>query len=120
MRRVSRVLCQSAKERTKDMYRLFWGKRHVKRLRGKRQVYRTVVFPAIIPELVGGIRVAIVVSWGIQIVTVLMRTQHGMGQYAGGNIPRYSRNEDDAPGVPGCGPALLELERGMRAWTIHR
>jgi len=46
----------------------------------RRQVYRTVVFPAIIPELVGGIRVAIGVSWGIQIVTELMGAQQGMGQ----------------------------------------
>jgi NitT/TauT family transport system permease protein/sulfonate transport system permease protein len=46
----------------------------------KRQVYRTVVFPAIIPELVGGIRVAIGVSWGIQIVTELMGAQQRVGQ----------------------------------------
>jgi len=46
----------------------------------KGQVYRTVVLPAIIPELVGGIRVAIGVSWGIQIVTELMGAQEGMGQ----------------------------------------
>jgi len=46
----------------------------------KGQVYRTVVLPAIIPELVGGIRVAIGVSWGIQIVTELMGAQQGMGQ----------------------------------------
>jgi NitT/TauT family transport system permease protein len=39
-----------------------------------------VVFPAIIPELVDGIRVAIGVSWGIQIVRELIRTRHGMGQ----------------------------------------
>jgi NitT/TauT family transport system permease protein/sulfonate transport system permease protein len=46
----------------------------------KRQAYRTVVFPAIIPELIGGIRVAIGVAWGIQIVTELMGAQQGMGQ----------------------------------------
>jgi ABC-type nitrate/sulfonate/bicarbonate transport system permease component len=45
-----------------------------------RQVYRTVVFTAIIPELVGGIRLAIAVSWGIQIVTELVGAQQGMGQ----------------------------------------
>jgi ABC-type nitrate/sulfonate/bicarbonate transport system permease component len=42
--------------------------------------YRTVVFPAIIPELVGGTRVAIRISWGIQIVTELIGAQQGMGQ----------------------------------------
>jgi ABC-type nitrate/sulfonate/bicarbonate transport system permease component len=46
----------------------------------KAQVYRTIILPAIIPELVGGIRVAIGVSWGIQIVTELMGAQQGMGQ----------------------------------------
>jgi NitT/TauT family transport system permease protein/sulfonate transport system permease protein len=46
----------------------------------KRQAYHTVVFPAIIPELIGGIQVAIGISWGIQIVTDLMGAQQGMGQ----------------------------------------
>src|SRR5215831_5547215 len=53
----------------------------------KHQTYRTVVFPAIIPELVGGIRVAIGVSWGIQIVTELMGAQQGMGQVFSMAIP---------------------------------
>ncbi len=46
--------------------------------RGK--VYRTVILPGIIPEVIGGIRVVIGVSWGIQIVAELMGSQRGLGQ----------------------------------------
>jgi ABC-type nitrate/sulfonate/bicarbonate transport system permease component len=53
----------------------------------KVQVYRTVILPAIIPELIGGIRVVIGVSWGIQIVTELMGAQQGMGQVFSMAIP---------------------------------
>lgn len=51
------------------------------------QVYRTVVVPAIVPELVGGVRVVIGVAWGIQIVTELMGAQQGMGQVFSMAIP---------------------------------
>lgn len=44
------------------------------------QVFRSVVLPAIVPELVGGIRVAIGVSWGIEIVTEMLGAPRGMGQ----------------------------------------
>jgi ABC-type nitrate/sulfonate/bicarbonate transport system permease component len=53
----------------------------------KAQVYRTVVLPAIVPELIGGVRVVIGVSWGIQIVTELMGAQEGMGQVFSMAIP---------------------------------
>jgi len=53
----------------------------------KAQVYRTVFLPAIIPELIGGVRVVIGVSWGIQIVTELMGAQEGMGQVFSMAIP---------------------------------
>ena len=44
------------------------------------RVYRTVVLPAIIPQLIGGIRVVIGVSWGIQIIAELMGSPMGLGQ----------------------------------------
>ena len=47
------------------------------------QVFRTVVLPAIVPELVGGIRVAIGVSWGIEIVVEMLGAPRGMGQVFG-------------------------------------
>jgi ABC-type nitrate/sulfonate/bicarbonate transport system permease component len=53
----------------------------------KVRVYWTVILPAIVPELIGGIRVVIGVSWGIQIVTELMGAQQGMGQVFSMAIP---------------------------------
>ncbi len=44
------------------------------------QVYRTVVLPSIVPELVGGVRVAIAVSWGIAVVTELLGSSSGIGK----------------------------------------
>jgi ABC-type nitrate/sulfonate/bicarbonate transport system permease component len=50
----------------------------------KVRVYWTVILPAIVPELIGGIRVVIGVSWGIQIVTELMGAQgNGSGLFDG-------------------------------------
>ena len=46
----------------------------------KSYVYRTVVLPGIIPEIIGGVRVVIGFSWGIQIVAELMGSPKGMGQ----------------------------------------
>ncbi len=45
-----------------------------------RRIYRTVVLPSIMPELAGGIRVAIGVAWGIEIVSELAGAPRGMGQ----------------------------------------
>ena len=45
-----------------------------------RRIYRTVILPSIIPELAGGIRVAIGVAWGIEIVSELAGAPRGMGQ----------------------------------------
>jgi len=53
----------------------------------KVRVYWTVILPAIVPELIGGIRVVIGVSWGIQIVTELMGAQQGLGQVFSMAIP---------------------------------
>ncbi len=44
------------------------------------QVYRTIVLPAIVPELVGGIRVVIATSWGIDVVAELMGAEFGVGR----------------------------------------
>ncbi len=45
-----------------------------------RRIYRTVVLQSITPELAGGIRVAIGVAWGIEIVSELAGAPRGMGQ----------------------------------------
>ncbi len=40
---------------------------------------RTVVLPAMVPEVVGGIRVALAFSWGIEVVAELLGAQNGIG-----------------------------------------
>jgi len=44
------------------------------------QVYRTVVLPAIVPELVAGLRVALAASWGLEIVAELLGSPAGIGK----------------------------------------
>jgi len=46
----------------------------------ERQLFRSVVLPAILPELRGGIRVAISRSWGLVIVAELMGSPLGLGK----------------------------------------
>lgn len=43
------------------------------------QRLRTVVLPAMTPELVGGVRVALAFSWGIEVVAELLGAQRGVG-----------------------------------------
>jgi ABC-type nitrate/sulfonate/bicarbonate transport system permease component len=43
-------------------------------------VFRTVVLPSIIPELIGGLRVATGIAWGIEVVSELAGAPRGMGQ----------------------------------------
>lgn len=43
-------------------------------------VFKTVVMPAILPEITGGIRVAVGVAWGLEVVSELMGAPLGMGQ----------------------------------------
>jgi ABC-type nitrate/sulfonate/bicarbonate transport system permease component len=43
------------------------------------QAFRTVVLPAIVPELVGGIRVAFAAAWGLEIVVELLGSPAGIG-----------------------------------------
>jgi ABC-type nitrate/sulfonate/bicarbonate transport system permease component len=44
------------------------------------QTFRTVVLPAILPELVGGMRVAFAAAWGLQIVVELLGSPAGIGK----------------------------------------
>lgn len=46
---------------------------------GWAQRLRTVILPSMIPELVGGIRVALAFSWGIEVVAELLGAQRGVG-----------------------------------------
>lgn len=47
------------------------------------QIYCTVVLPGIVPELVGGVRVVIATSWGIDVVAELMGAEFGVGRVFG-------------------------------------
>ena len=44
------------------------------------QVFRTILIPAIVPELIGGVRVALAVSWGLVVVAEFMGSQYGVGK----------------------------------------
>lgn len=44
------------------------------------QVFRTVVLPAIVPELTGGIRVVLAMAWGLQVIAEVVGSPIGMGQ----------------------------------------
>lgn len=44
------------------------------------QMYRKVVLPAIVPELVGGLRVALALSWGLEVVAELVGADLGIGK----------------------------------------
>ena len=46
--------------------------------RGK--MFRTVILPAIIPELIGGVRVAIIWGWGLQVIIEIMGAKVGIGK----------------------------------------
>jgi ABC-type nitrate/sulfonate/bicarbonate transport system permease component len=44
------------------------------------QVFRTVIVPAIVPEMVGGIRVALGLSWAIALGAEFLASQSGLGR----------------------------------------
>lgn len=44
------------------------------------RVYRTVVMPAIVPELVGGVRVVLGISWAILLAAEYLAAQSGIGR----------------------------------------
>jgi ABC-type nitrate/sulfonate/bicarbonate transport system permease component len=46
----------------------------------KAQTYRQVVLPAILPELIGGLRVALAFAWGLLVVAELVGGNHGIGR----------------------------------------
>jgi len=39
-----------------------------------------VILPAILPAIAGGVRVAVGIAWGVQVVAELMGGRQGMGQ----------------------------------------
>jgi len=53
----------------------------------KRQVYRDVILPGILPELVGPIRVALAFSWGLLVVAELVGGQVGLGRVLSELVP---------------------------------
>ena len=46
----------------------------------RNHIYRTVVLPAMLPTIAGGLRVTIGIAWGVQVVAELMGGRQGMGQ----------------------------------------
>ena len=46
----------------------------------KKQIFQTIILPAIIPELIGGIRVSIALSWSIAVVSELLGAKLGIGK----------------------------------------
>ena len=44
------------------------------------RIFRTVILPAMTPAVVGGVRVAVGIAWGVQIVAELMGGKYGMGR----------------------------------------
>ncbi len=46
---------------------------------GRARIYRTIVLPSIVPELVGAIRVGLALSWGIAVVVELLGAREGIG-----------------------------------------
>jgi NitT/TauT family transport system permease protein/taurine transport system permease protein len=44
------------------------------------RVFRTVIFPAIVPELIGGVRVGIIWGWGLQVIIEMIGAQSGIGK----------------------------------------
>jgi ABC-type nitrate/sulfonate/bicarbonate transport system permease component len=47
---------------------------------GHNHIFRTVIWPAMVPMIAGGVRVAVGVAWGVQIVAELLGGKQGMGQ----------------------------------------
>ena len=46
----------------------------------RNRIFLTVVLPALVPAIVGGLRVAVGIAWGVQIVAELMGGKLGMGR----------------------------------------
>ena len=46
----------------------------------RNRIFLTVILPALVPAIVGGLRVAVGIAWGVQIVSELMGGKFGMGR----------------------------------------
>src|SRR5690606_18793642 len=69
------VTARAAVDRLPPIYRAYASTLGASRL----AVVRTVVLPGMVPEVVGGIRVALGFSWGIAVVAELIGAQQGIG-----------------------------------------
>lgn len=45
----------------------------------RRRIFRSIVVPAIVPELIGGLRVTMGMAWGFQVIAELVGTRQGVG-----------------------------------------
>lgn len=59
----------------------------------KDKIFLTIIFPAIIPELVGGLRVAMGMAWGFQVVAELVGSRYGIGLSLLMMVPRFMSSE---------------------------
>jgi ABC-type nitrate/sulfonate/bicarbonate transport system permease component len=59
----------------------------------KTQVYKDVILPAILPELVGPIRVALAFSWGLLVVAELVGGQVGLGRVLSELVPALATDQ---------------------------
>ncbi|MCB8881350.1 ABC transporter permease subunit [Acidisoma cellulosilytica] len=83
-----------------------------------RAVLRDILIPATIPEILGGLRIALAGAWGLEAVSELLGAQQGIGK-----IIEVLAGATDAQGIMA---ALLLLGLvatvcdGCAAWAIHR
>jgi ABC-type nitrate/sulfonate/bicarbonate transport system permease component len=54
------------------------------------QITKTIFLPGIIPEMIGSIRVALAMSWGLEVVAELMGTPYGMGKVFSILVPFFA------------------------------
>jgi ABC-type nitrate/sulfonate/bicarbonate transport system permease component len=46
----------------------------------KRQMVRDILIPATVPEILGGLRIALAGAWGLEAISELLGSQSGMGK----------------------------------------
>lgn len=56
----------------------------------KKGIFKTVTLPASLPELIGGVRVAIAMSWGFEVVAEMLGSQLGLGKYITIMVPFFA------------------------------
>lgn len=59
----------------------------------QRQVFLTIIVPATVPALIGGLRVAIGMAWGFQVVAELVGSRYGTGISLLMMVPRFMTAE---------------------------